>query len=281
MKEHTRSLFALGTGLWLTLAGCGLGMALAGCEAGDDDVPPPDTTEEPPPADDDAVSSVGADTAPMGVEGSSSIEGRIVYQGDIPTPPRISMDADPQCAAKHDEPVRSQALVVGDDSGLANVLVKVASGLPEGNYPPPEEPFVMDQQGCQYQPHVMAVIAGQDLKVLNSDELLHNVHALSRVNPAFNRAMPAAVEEAVFELPRPEDAFQVKCDVHPWMNAYIEVTEHPFFDVSDANGAFTIEGLPAGTYEIEAWHERLGTQTATVTVEEGESASNDFTFTRE
>lgn len=275
MSKHTRSLLGLGTGLWLVVAACGVALAVGACQA---EEPPPDTTE-PPPADDDAVSAV--DREPPGVEGSATIEGRIVYEGEVPTMPALSMDADPQCAAKHDQPVRSEALVLGDDRGLANVLVKVTSGLPAGSYPPPDEPFVMDQQGCQYKPHVLAVVAGQDLKVLNSDNLLHNVHALSEVNPAFNRAMPAAIQEAVFELPKPEAAFRVKCDVHPWMNAFIEVTEHPFFDVTDTGGTFTIERLPAGTYQIEAWHERLGTQTANVTVADGETATSDFTFTRQ
>ncbi|HVS15885.1 MAG TPA: carboxypeptidase regulatory-like domain-containing protein [Thermoanaerobaculia bacterium] len=190
----------------------------------------------------------------------------------------IAMDADPKCAAKYDGPVANQAVVLGEGNALGNVLVRVRwTGGPVGA---PSEPQVLDQNGCLYTPRVLGVQLGQGLKVLNSDQLLHNVHSTSKVNPPFNRAMPAAITEAEFSFQSIEDAFLVKCDVHPWMAAYVTVTDHPFFAVSAEDGTFTIEGLPAGTYELEAWHEQLGTRTASVTVEDGGAATADFTFAR-
>jgi len=111
----------------------------------------------------------------------------------------------------------------------------------------------------------------------NSDGILHNVHGLPSENREFNIGMPPTLKEKEQTFNKPEMAFPVKCDVHPWMKAYIAVMTHPYFAVTDRDGKFTIEGLPAGTYEIEAWHEKLGTQTAEVTVD-GDGATADFTF---
>jgi len=137
---------------------------------------------------------------------------------------------------------------------------------------------VLDQNGCQYKPHVMAIMVGQPYKILNSDGILHNVHALPKINAAFNRPMPATVKEATVKFDKAEDVFNIKCDVHPWMTAYIGAFAHPFYAVTGPDGKFTISGLDAGTYEITAWHERLGTQKASVTVGATGSKTQDFKF---
>lgn len=274
MRVNKRWTFSSLRVLGLVVLGCAF---LVGCEPSDQEQ---ETEGGESGGGTETVAPEESEALPAGPTGTATLEGHIVYSGDVPTLKPIKMDADPQCAAKHDAPVLPQLLVLGDGGALANVLVRVVSGLPEGRYPPPAEPVVMDQHGCLYQPHVMALVAGQDLKVLNSDELLHNVHSLSEVNPSFNRAMPGTVREATFELDKPEAPFRVKCDVHPWMGAFVEVLEHPFFAISDESGSFSISGLPAGTYEIEAWHERLGSQKASVTVEDGGTAVSDFTFSR-
>jgi len=211
--------------------------------------------------------------------GSSSIAGTIRFDGDVPAMRPISMDADPACAAKHDGPVYPEVLAVDDESGLANVLVYVADSLPEGPYPLAEPP-VIDQQGCRYTPRVAGIMVGQDLKVLNSDGLLHNVHSVSEVNRPFNRAMPAAIRQATFSFTDEEPAFRIKCDVHPWMSTFLGVFSHPYFAVTGPDGSFEITGLPAGTYTIEAWHELLGTRRSGVTVLDGLAAAADLTFTR-
>jgi plastocyanin len=204
------------------------------------------------------------------------VAGVVRFEGKAPTLRPIVMGADPKCEAKHEGPVANQAVVIGEGNTLGNVLVRVRwTGGPIGA---PSEPEVLDQNGCLYTPRVLAVHLGQSLKVLNSDQLLHNVHSASKVNAPFNRAMPGAITETEFSFKSAEDAFLVKCDVHPWMAAYIAVLDHPFFAVTSADGSFEISGLPAGTYELEAWHEQFGVRTASVTVEDGGAASADFTF---
>jgi hypothetical protein len=136
----------------------------------------------------------------------------------------------------------------------------------------------LDQNGCMYVPHAMGIMVGQAYRILNSDGILHNVHTLPKINPSFNRAMPATSKEASTTFAKPEPIFQIKCDVHPWMSAYIGVFTHPFFATTSTDGKFTIPGLDAGTYEITAWHERLGTQTGTVTVTGSDSKTQDFKF---
>jgi plastocyanin len=162
---------------------------------------------------------------------------------------------------------------------MGNILVWVSKGLPSGKtWPAPTTPVTLDQKGCVYVPHVMGIMVGQPYRILNSDGVLHNVHALPKVNPGFNRAMPPTVKEANTKFDKPEDVFQIKCDVHPWMSAYVGVFTHPFFSVTGTNGKFTIPNLEPGTYEITAWHERLGKQTATITVGANETKTQDFKF---
>jgi plastocyanin len=169
------------------------------------------------------------------------------------------------CARKHPT-VPNEMLVLGDGNAMANVLVRVVSGLPAGKaWPAPKEPAVLDQRGCQYIPHVLALMVNQPLKLLNNDGVLHNVHALPTVNKPFNMAMPPSRTEATETFTKEEGMFVVKCDVHPWMKAYVGVMGHPFFAVTGKDGKFSIANLPAGTYEVEAWHERLGTQKSSMT----------------
>ena len=188
------------------------------------------------------------------------------------------MDADPGCAKKHDGPVNSEALVLGEDNALANVFVWVKSGVPRGAWPVPSQPLVLDQRGCQYSPHVSGLMVGQTLKVLNSDQLLHNIHSLPKINSSFNRAMPAAVTEAEYSFSKEEVLFKIKCDVHPWMNAWVGVVSHPFFAVTGTDGGFSIDGLPAGDYVLEAWHEELGTQEMSVSIAADATADASFDF---
>ena len=218
-----------------------------------------------------------AEAPPAEPLGTSTIAGSVRFDGDVPELRPLDMDADPACAAKHTEPVYPEILAVDEQAGLANVLVYVADNLPEGPYPPAEPP-VIDQQGCRYTPRVAGIMVGQDLKVLNSDELLHNVHSLSEVNRPFNRAMPAAIKQATFSFTDEEPAFRIKCDVHPWMSSYVAVFNHPYFAVTGPDGSFEIPGLPAGTYTIEAWHERLGSQRSGVTLLDGLTAMVDLAF---
>jgi plastocyanin len=211
---------------------------------------------------------------------ASSITGTIVYDGKVPNLRPLTMDADPACAKKHSGPVPNEMLVLGKGNTMGNIMVWVSKGLPSGKtWPAPKTPVTLDQKGCVYQPHVMGIMVGQAYRILNSDGILHNVHALPKINKAFNRAMPPTVKEANATFDKPEALFLIKCDVHPWMSAYVGVFTHPFFSVTGTDGKFTIAGLEPGTYEITAWHEKLGTQTASVTVAANETKSQNFKFT--
>ncbi|CAM2064314.1 Carboxypeptidase regulatory-like domain-containing protein [Sulfidibacter corallicola] len=213
---------------------------------------------------------------------AGEVSGTIKWEGKVPKMKALRMDADPVCANHHqEEPARSEVLVLGEGQTMANVLVRVKSGLPDKKWDPPKEAAVMDQKGCTYVPHVLAVMVNQDIKILNSDGILHNVNVQAKVNRGFNLGMPKGTTEAVRKFSRAEDKIVLKCNVHPWMKAYLVVLDHPFFSVTGKDGAFKIADLAPGTYEIEAWHEKLGTQTAKVTIgSDGDSQTADFTFSR-
>lgn len=214
---------------------------------------------------------------------AAKISGIATYDGKVPNFKPIKMEADPVCLTKHSGEVLPQTLVLGDEETktMGNVFVHITGGLSNNNYPSPSEPVIFTQEGCLYSPHVLAVMAGQPIKILNPDGILHNVHALPKVNEEFNLAMPKFREETTKVFDKVEiTPFPIKCDVHPWMGAWISVLDHPFFCVTKPEGKYSIDNLPAGTYEIEAWHEKLAAQKATVTLAEGESKEINFTFSR-
>jgi plastocyanin len=210
---------------------------------------------------------------------ASTITGTVVFAGKAPALRPIAMDAEPVCAKKHSGPAPNESLVLGTGNTMANIMVWVSKGLPAGKtWPAPTTPVVLDQNGCVYTPHVMGIMVGQPYRILNSDGILHNIHTLPKINPAFNRGQPATVKEMTTSFPKPEGLFQIKCDVHPWMTAYMAVFSHPFFSATRTDGKFTISGLDPGTYEITAWHEKLGTQTASITVAANETKTQGFKF---
>lgn len=210
---------------------------------------------------------------------ASSITGTVTFTGKAPSLKPLAMDADPACAKKHSGPVANEMLELGSGNTMGNIMVWVSKGLPAGKtWPAPKTPVVIDQNGCQYKPHVMGIMVGQPYKILNSDGILHNIHTLPKINPSFNRGMTATVKEVTTSFDKPEAIFHIKCDVHPWMSAYLGVFTNPFYSVSGTDGKYTISGLDPGTYEITAWHERLGTQTASVTVAASGAKTQDFKF---
>ena len=205
-----------------------------------------------------------------------SITGTITFEGKAPKMKPLRLDADPICVANNEIAPKKEWLILDENKGVKNVLVFVTEGL-NIDYSLPEEPVVIDQKGCIYSPHVVGIMAGQQLDILNNDGTLHNIHALPKVNKEFNKAQPRTKKILSVKFEKPEDPFKVKCDVHPWMGAYIGVFDHPCFTVSGDDGTYIIPDLKPGEYVIEAWHEKLGSQTANVTVSDS-SAHQDFTF---
>ncbi len=216
----------------------------------------------------------GAAAAPLG---NASISGTVMFTGTAPANPAIDMAEEPECAAKYSDGP-TDPIVSVTDGQLANVFVRVVGGLPGGPYPLPSEPATIDQDGCLYSPRVIGVMVGQTLAITNSDPLLHNIKAVPTENRGFNISQPRAGMTSNRTFTTPEIMVPLQCNVHGWMNAYVGVVEHPYFAVTAADGSFTIGGLPAGTYQVEAWHETLGTQSGEVTVAADGSASLNFTF---
>jgi len=209
-----------------------------------------------------------------------TIVGTVKYDGVLPHAKLIHMDADPVCYAVNKGNVQSHTIMVGDNNTLGNVFVYIKSGLSTNSYPPPTKDAVIDQGGCNYTPHVIGVMVGQKVKFLNPDGTLHNVHAMCQINPEFNASMPDFRKEMEVSFDKPEFMFPIRCDVHPWMQAWMAVMEHPFFAVTGIDGKFEIKNIPAGTYEIEAWHEKLESKTATVTVADSATQKINFTFSQ-
>jgi len=208
------------------------------------------------------------------------VTGTVKYDGAIPKFREIKMDADPICLSKHADKVFPQTLVLGPEKGMANVFVYVKDGIFDDKFTAPVESVVITQEGCMYDPHVIGIMVDQPLKILNPDGTLHNVHVLSKVNPEFNLAMPKFRRETTKTFGKAEFMFPIKCDVHPWMAAWISVMDHPFFAVTDKDGNFTIEGLPYGQFKIVAWHEKLGTKSETINMLKGGLVKIEFSFSR-
>jgi len=225
--------------------------------------------EEPPPKPVVVTNPVDPATA-------GSITGVVKFEGTAPAAQAITMDSDPYCEKQPKN--TTESIVVGDAAGLQNVFVYVKDGLGDRTFPVPSTVVVLDQKGCRYAPHVLGIQVGQTLEIASSDNTLHNVHALPQQNREFNMAHQLAGIKHTHVFSTKEVMVPFKCDVHKWMNAFLGVLDHPFFAVTSGNGQFELKGLPPGTYTVEAWHEKLGTQTQMVTVGEKQTSDVSFTF---
>jgi plastocyanin len=224
-------------------------------------------------------SSTATAQNPVDAATAANISGTIKFTGAKPKAKKIQMSADAYCKTQHPTSVDAEDVVVNPNGTLKNVYVYVKSGLPaDMKFPTPSTPAVLDQHGCTYHPHVLAVQAGQEISILNSDGVLHNINARPKNNQGFNIGQPIKDMKTAKSFANPEVMIPVKCDVHPWMGGYIGVQTHPFASVSDDSGAFSLNNLPPGTYEIEAWHEVYGVSKQTVTVGAKENKTITFTF---
>jgi hypothetical protein len=224
-----------------------------------------------------AAPAAGAMTVDSATAGT--ITGSVMLEGTPPEEQVIRMNADPVCMREAPGTQRTEMFIVGDGGTFGNVFIYIKDGLDGYDFPTPTGSVELDQKGCRYLPHIFGIQAGQTLAILNSDPTLHNIHALPANNPEFNTGQPIQGMRTEQRFENPEIMVPFKCDVHGWMNAYAGVVDHPYFAVTTADGAFQMPNVPPGTYTLEAWHEKLGTQTQSVTVDASGTAEVSFTFT--
>lgn len=216
--------------------------------------------------------------ATSGTITGGTITGRVLLEGPAPASRMIDMSGEPACRAAHPAPVAFPDVETGDHGALEDVVVYIKSGLGNESFSAPGTPVTLDQKGCMYSPHVVALMTNQTLLIRNSDPTVHNVHLLARANRPWNKSEPFGVPPLQETFSRPELAMPLVCNVHPWMRGYIFVFANPYFQVTSRSGEFTLRNLPPGTYTIEAWQEKFGTLDETVKLGSRESKSVSFAF---
>jgi plastocyanin len=222
------------------------------------------------------------DTPPPDPATLGDITGTVHLSGKPPAPVKIDTSMDPACAMSGAPDFNAEQYVV-QDGKLANVYLYIKSGPPAAMSAPGTStaPVVLDQKGCRYTPHVIAVMRGGSVSFQNSDVTMHNIHTMPTVvgNEAIDISQGPRGVPVVRQFKDAEAMMPVRCNNHPWMNAFINVSATPFFAVTDASGHFDLKGLPAGDYVLGAVHEKLGEQTLKLTVPAKGAAKADFTFT--
>ena len=211
-------------------------------------------------------------------KGTVSVSGTVRFEGDPPKRRKVDMGSDDDCIASHTEPPPDEFAVIGDDGGLKDVLVCVTRGLEGWSFPVPTEPAQLNQVGCTYKPHMLAVRVGQPLEIANGDPLTHNVHSFAKKNKSFNQSQSKGSDNLTRTFTRTELLVSVKCDIHGWMNTSVGVVDNPFHAVTGPDGTFDLGSLPPGEYTIEAHHGGFGRNKEKVTLVDGEAKTLDFTF---
>jgi plastocyanin len=204
------------------------------------------------------------------VKDGGTISGSVKFKGTAPAPKKLDVGKDKEVCDK--TPKTDQSLVV-NNGNLANAVVTITD-IKKGKKIETKK-VTLDQKGCEYHPHVLAFPAGSTIEVLNPDGILHNIHSYSKVNAAFNQAQPKFKKTLEVKVDKPEPV-EVKCDVHGWMHGWLVATETPYVSVTDTSGNFKLTDVPAGSYTVEVWHEKLGKSTQKVTVKPKEDAKVNF-----
>jgi hypothetical protein len=209
---------------------------------------------------------------------AAQVTGTVTFEGNPPHFSPIDMSASPACVKANSAPVVPPVVVTGAHNALANVVVFVKSGLGRYRYSAPQTPVTLDQKGCMYAPHVVALMVGQPFEIANSDPTIHDIHPMLRNNAPFSLSeLPGRpAEKTVFQ--DPDFAVSVGCMIHPWMQAYLFIFDQPYFAVTTKDGTFSLKNLPPGTYTIEAWHEPNQVVDQTVVLGPKDSKTISFTF---
>ena len=220
-------------------------------------------------------SSTGGPKVVANPAGVGSVKGTVSVDGNVPPPKQLNLGT---CSSEHKGPVMSDAILVKGGK-VQNAFVWIKGGLDDYKGPPaPAEPVVVDQRGCLYAPHVIGARVGQKVIILNSDPLLHNVRTVAEANPVFNEMMASKDMRLQKTFDKPEVMVRAKCDVHPWMSAFVGVVPHPFFAVTSETGEFSLQNVPAGGYVLESWHEAFGRREQPLVVKARDTVQADFAY---
>ena len=257
-----------GKSLLVLAATVALAVGIVSCGGGS---PPSETPAAPA-----GAPAAGGKTVDPATAGS--VSGTVKFDGAAPRMRPINMAAEPSCAKVHATAATTQDVLVATGGALQNVVVYLKGDFSQYSFPPPSAPVTLDQKGCLYTPHVLAVQVGSPVSVQNSDQTTHNIHPVPMINREWNQSQPPGAPPLEQEFARAEVMIPVKCNVHPWMKAYVGVQKHPFAAVSGADGTFSIKGLPPGDYTLESWQEKYGAQTQKVTVGPKETKTVDFSY---
>src|SRR5713101_8454840 len=249
--------------VWGLAASFGL-VLLAGCGK-------KESTE--PTATPSAASPAAAPATPIDPATAASISGTVKLDGEAPKAARIDMSQDPACKGTN-----TAENFVASGGHLANVFVYVKEGLGNRTFDVPQDPITLDQSGWRYPPRVLGIVAGQTIKIVNSDPNTHNIHPTPKDNREWNESQPPQAAPLEKNFAREEIMLPVKCNQHPWMRMFLNVTKSPFFAVTGPDGKFEIKGLPPGDYTLAFVHEKLGEQTMKVTLAAKESKTLDLSF---
>jgi plastocyanin len=220
-----------------------------------------------------AVAYYQVDSATAG-----SITGEVHFTGKAPARKVIDMSSDPACVEAHKGKAYDESLLVRANGSLGNAFVYIKSGLEGKHFAIPTQPVVIDQNGCWFRPRILGVQAGQQFQVINSDPVTHNIHPMAETNREWNHSQGPGDPPMNRKFAQPEIMIPVKCNIHSWMHAYIGVVDNPYFAVSADDGSFSINNLPAGTYTLAIWQEKLGTQEQQITVAPHAAAMANFVF---
>lgn len=225
-----------------------------------------------------ATGTINPSGRPVDTDTAGSVSGTVRLQGNPPSRRQINMAAVPNCSKQHSLPALTEEVVPGNGGTLQNVIVYLKGDLVSYAFKVPESPVKLDQNGCIYKPHVIALMVGQPLEVTNSDQATHNIHSLAKANRPRNDSQSPGTAPIIQSFSHQEIAIQVKCNVHPWMKAYVAVLSNPYFQITGEDGSFEIKNVPPGKYELSAWHELYGTSENTITVGPNESKTVTITF---
>ena len=229
-----------------------------------------ETAEEQPAAPSPAAAPAAT---PIDPATAATVSGTVKFEGVAPKPAKIDMSQDPNCQGGN-----VAENVVVSDGHLQNVFIYIKDGLGNRTFDAPKDTVTLSQSGCKYHPHVLGVMAGQTIKIVNGDPTTHNIHPTPKDNREWNESQAPKAAALEKSFAREEVMLPVKCNQHPWMRMFVNVVKNPFYAVTGPDGKFEIKGLPPGDYTLAFVHEKLGEQDQKLTLAAKDAKTVDATF---